>query len=199
MGAWDVLGDQSKRDAYDTVWRKHMAEALPREQQAEARRREGNELYKNAQLLSKQADSLTAAAQACKDYQAAIMKYSQGLELAPQDHRIRSNRALCYAALKDWARCREDSSQVTHMKPDFMKGWFLHAKSLWMEGMAVAAQRKLEEGLRLLPGNPELLALQTEIAPDAEACKRDGVDKLPRLPVPRGSASRNVSPTCTPT
>lgn len=68
-----------------------------------------------------------------------------------------------------------------------------------MEGMAVAAQRQLDEGLRLLPGNPELVALQTEIAPDVETCSRDGVDRLPSLPRGRGGASRNVSPTCTPT
>lgn len=92
--AWDVLQDPAKREAYDTVWRREVAAAVPREQQAEARRREGNELYKAAQVLSRQTDSLSAATQAVKDYQAAIAKYSEGLDLAPKDHRIRSNRAL---------------------------------------------------------------------------------------------------------
>lgn len=170
-------------------------------ERAEAKRREGNELYKEAQAIYKSAgaESLSAAAVALTKYQAAIVKYTEGLELAPQDYRIRSNRALCYAALKDWGRCREDAQMVIHLKGDFMKGWFLLCKSLWKEGSVLAAQKHLDMALGILPDSQELLALREEMAPDIEALAREASKDEVRLPrMGRAAVSRNVSPANTP-
>eukprot|EP00927_Polykrikos_kofoidii_P062272 TRINITY_DN57081_c0_g1_i1.p1 TRINITY_DN57081_c0_g1~~TRINITY_DN57081_c0_g1_i1.p1 ORF type:complete len:417 (+),score=54.96 TRINITY_DN57081_c0_g1_i1:122-1372(+) len=162
------------------------------EERAEACRREGNELYKAAQVLQKQrADSEGGSMTATSQFQAAIAKYSLGIELAPLDHRMRSNRALCFCALKDWPRCREDARKATQLKPDFMKGWFLLAKALWKEGSPAAASRELEVALNLLPGNTDLLALQEEIAEEL----RGGLPPRAEKPHFRGAIpSRNVSP-----
>lgn len=198
--AWEILQDPAKREAYDATWQSEKDRARSPQERAEALRHEGNELYKAAQALAKQSgpESLSAATTALQKYQAAIAKYSEGVELTPQDHRLRSNRALCYAALKDWARCREDAHRVTQLRQDFMKGWFLLAKALWREGAPVAAQRELDAGLRVLPGSSELLALQADLSEDLECCRRSGSDRLPELPRGRGGASRNVSPSYTP-
>lgn len=195
LDAWTVLQDAEKRRAYDIIWTK-MRRELSAAEFAEARRREGNELYKEAQALSKMSgpDSLSAATAALTKYQAAIDRYSEGIALAPEDHRLRSNRALCYSALKDWAKCREDAVIVVELKADFMKGWFLLAKALWKEGNAVLAQRQLDTALQALPGCAELLALQDEMAADVQAAA--GGDLLP--PVQRSRSSRSVSPACTP-
>eukprot|EP00930_Biecheleria_cincta_P086949 TRINITY_DN76202_c0_g1_i1.p1 TRINITY_DN76202_c0_g1~~TRINITY_DN76202_c0_g1_i1.p1 ORF type:complete len:384 (-),score=41.58 TRINITY_DN76202_c0_g1_i1:37-1188(-) len=195
LDAWEILQDPEKRQDYDISWRKQREPASNNEK-ADALRREGNELYKEGQAVSKAAapESLSAAARSLQRYQAAIEKYSEALRLTPQDHRILSNRALCYSALKDWSRCREDASFVVRIKPDFMKGWFLLVKALWREGDPVAAQRKLELGLDTLPGCPALLALQEEIAPDLS----EASGSHQRLPHVRQGRSRNVSPTCTP-
>eukprot|EP00434_Breviolum_minutum_P016722 symbB.v1.2.014745.t1/scaffold1081.1/size139474/2 len=186
LDAWSIL------QAYDALWHKKRNDSMA----AEARRREGNELYKEAQALGKKSgpESLSAATSSLTRYQAAIDKYSEGIDLAPMDHRIRSNRALCYSALKDWQRCKEDAAIVVEMKPDFMKGWFLLVKAFWKEGNPIAAQRHLDSALQILPGSSELLALQEELAPDVQAASNG--DLLP--PVGRGRASRNVSPSCTP-
>mmetsp|Transcript_39534 Transcript_39534/g.91387 ORF Transcript_39534/g.91387 Transcript_39534/m.91387 type:complete len:377 (-) Transcript_39534:92-1222(-) len=195
LDAWATLQDPEKRKAYDALWGKMRREQSAAEH-AEACRRQGNELYKEAQALSKTSgpDSLSAATAALTKYQAAIDKYTEGIDLAPQDHRIRSNRALCYSALKDWAKCKEDATAVVDLKPDFMKGWFLLAKALWKEGSPVMAQRHLESALQVLPGCAELIALQDEMAIDVQAAA--GGDLLP--PVQRSRSSRNVSPACTP-
>jgi len=195
LDAWSILQDQEKREAYDALWHKKRNDSMAAEV-AEARRREGNELYKEAQALGKKSgpESLSAATSSLTRYQAAIDKYSEGIDLAPMDHRIRSNRALCYSALKDWQRCKEDAAIVVEMKPDFMKGWFLLVKAFWKEGNPIAAQRHLDSALQILPGSSELLALQEELAPDVQAASNG--DLLP--PVGRGRASRNVSPSCTP-
>lgn len=194
LDAWEILQDPEKRQVYDTSWRK---QRVPSDSEnADVLRRAGNELYKEGQALSKAAgpDSLSGAAKALQKYQGAVLKYSEALHLTPQDHRIQSNRALCYSALKDWPRCREDASAVVDMKPDFMKGWFLLVKALWREGDPVAAQRQLELGLDALPNCPELLALQEEIAPDL----LEASGSHQRLPHVRQGRSRNVSPACTP-
>ncbi|CAK9075999.1 unnamed protein product [Durusdinium trenchii] len=195
LDAWSILQDADKRKAYDAVWHKTRNEELAAAV-AEARRREGNELYKEAQALAKASgpDSLSAATAALSKYQAAIEKYSEGIDLAPTDHRIRSNRALCYSALKDWQKCKEDAAAVIEMRPDFMKGWFLLVKAFWKEGNPVTAQRQLELGLQAIPDSSELLALQEELAPEVQAACNG--DLLP--PVPKGRSSRNVSPSCTP-
>lgn len=195
LDAWSILQDTDKRQVYDAVWNKKRNQDLAAEV-AEARRREGNELYKEAQALAKTSgpDSLSAATASLTQYQGAIEKYSEGIDLAPMDHRLRSNRALCYSALKDWNRCKEDASAVVEMKPDFMKGWFLLVKAFWKEGNPIAAQRHLDSALQVLPGSSELLALQEELAPDVQAATSG--DLLP--PVGRGRSSRNVSPSCTP-
>jgi len=195
LDAWSVLQDTEKRQAYDAVWERERNEQLTAEV-AEARRREGNELYKEAQALAKASgpDSLSAATAALARYQAAIDKYSEGIDLAPMDHRIRSNRALCYSAVKDWGKCKEDATAVINMKSDFMKGWFLLVKALWKEGNPIAAQRTLESALQVLPGCSELLALQEELLPEVQATASG--DLLP--PVHKTRTSRNVSPSCTP-
>lgn len=199
--AWEVLGDPCKRDAYDIIWHKENESANPSpEAQADKYRHEGNELYKIARTLEEQygPDSPDGASKALQKYQAAICKYSLGIEFAPQDYRLRSNRALCYAALKDWPKCREDALYVTQLKPELMQGWFLYVKSLWKEGSPAAAQRELVVALKILPRNAELIALQTDIKERFEEKHQSHLDGLPQIPRGR-RASWSGSLICTPT
>lgn len=129
---------------------------------------------------------------AARKYQAAVDKYSEGIKAAPREYRLRSNRALCYAALEDWSACQEDAVQVLQLKPDFVKGWFLFAKSIWKQGLPLAALKELETAMRILPDSPELLSLQSQISGDPLACQHGSGGLLP--PVPPERASRNVSP-----
>jgi len=108
------------------------SEAAPAVQRAEACRREGNDLLRAARSISKEkgTESLRAASLAFQKYETAISKYSEGVALAPEDHRLLCNRAMCYAALKDWAKCREDALRVTKLKPQHVQGWALLAAAL---------------------------------------------------------------------
>lgn len=207
--AWEILSDPEKREAYDKVWcrNKKYQERESREQEARERERrereskaaqeaelaerhrhEGNALYKAAVEARDAGDDASASS---RKFQAALNAYSAGIRVAPQDHRLLSNRALCHAALFDWRHCQEDALRVTQINPHFMKGWFMLAKSVWKQGLASRALQELERGLSVLPGCEDLLKLKLEITREMEARSPDG---LPHVPPGRGCFSRNPSP-----
>mmetsp|Transcript_52928 Transcript_52928/g.123909 ORF Transcript_52928/g.123909 Transcript_52928/m.123909 type:complete len:440 (-) Transcript_52928:76-1395(-) len=203
--AWEVLSDPAKKEVYDAQWRREKVQSIPPEDRGDYFRRQGNDAYKAAQDACRQQDSenLVAATVALQKYQAAIALYTQGIELAPQDHRLWSNRALCWGAVRSWGKCREDAKQVTVLKPSFVKGWFLWAKALWKEGQPDQAQAIIDRGLVQVPGHAELIALASELQPDLEAMRQHQEGRsavhLPNLTSQRGGAqSRNVSPCYTP-
>lgn len=164
-------------------------ERTPQEKAVEADkcRRDGNELYKAAQELSNSGDEMAAA----RLYKDAIAKYSIGIDLLPEDHRLRSNRALCYGALKQWSNCRDDAYRVTQLNPTFMKGWFMRAKAYWKEGSTLIALEVLDSGLKCLPMNEDLLKLKSEIEKSRNQERFQNQN-----PSPRGGnfPSRNPSP-----
>lgn len=107
------------------------------------------------------------------------------MESAPQDHRLYSNRALCYLAVEDWPKARDDAQYCARLRPDFKKAWLLLTKALWKMGRIEEASDQLQQGLRYLPSCPELLELQVDFTKEiGEASFR--------------TASRSVSPCYTP-
>eukprot|EP00404_Azadinium_spinosum_P004805 CAMPEP_0180470412 /NCGR_PEP_ID=MMETSP1036_2-20121128/28570_1 /TAXON_ID=632150 /ORGANISM="Azadinium spinosum, Strain 3D9" /LENGTH=447 /DNA_ID=CAMNT_0022477541 /DNA_START=142 /DNA_END=1482 /DNA_ORIENTATION=- len=198
--AWELLREPESRQAYDQVWLREKEAALPAHQRAEIHRRKGNEMYTKARALMKEGDtmtSLTAVQESVKGYKTAIEHYTKAAELSPYDHRLFSNRSLCYSAVEDWPRSRDDALQCTKLRPDFMKGWFLLSKALWNMGHAVEAQRELQNGLAAIPGCRELLELQGDISRGSlgEGTQRLDHSVSPaasRGPTPPGS--RPVSP-----
>lgn len=183
--------------------------APPRDEgprQAEELRNEGNELYRTAQASmaavrsAEAADSLEIRMTAMQQYRLALRKYSDALQLTPENHRLWSNRALCHAALKQWDQCREDGLRSTQLKSDFAKGWFLVAKAMWKEGSRTAALKQIEVALRLVSQPEDLLALQDSILREVEAGPSRSSSKTsgPGLVLPQ-MPSRSVSPCATPT
>jgi len=187
--AWEVLRDPQRKEAYDVTWRQEKEKALPAHQRADLHRRRGNELYGKARELTKDGGSvmnLTAVHQSMKLYKNAMEEYTIAMESAPNDHRLYSNRALCYLAVEEWEKAKGDSLYCARLRPDFKKAWLLLTKSLWKMGCMEEANEQLQQGLRHLPGCPELLELQVDFGREiADASFRQ--------------ASRSVSPAYTPT
>eukprot|EP00747_Dinoflagellata_sp_TGD_P185254 gnl/TRDRNA2_/TRDRNA2_41701_c0_seq1.p1 gnl/TRDRNA2_/TRDRNA2_41701_c0~~gnl/TRDRNA2_/TRDRNA2_41701_c0_seq1.p1 ORF type:complete len:483 (+),score=83.78 gnl/TRDRNA2_/TRDRNA2_41701_c0_seq1:57-1451(+) len=188
---WEILREPESRKLYDERWRQEKEASLPPHQRADIYRRKGNDLYVEARDMAKAAEGkaldFSALQRSLKKYQEAIDLYSKAIGLAAYDHRCFSNRALCYQALEDWKRCKEDAQQCTKLKPDFMKGWFLGAKALWKLGDQKEARLEIENGLKVLPKCKELLDLQAEFAGEV-------VENRGRAHV----TSRSVSPAVTP-
>eukprot|EP00411_Alexandrium_monilatum_P040995 CAMPEP_0175414046 /NCGR_PEP_ID=MMETSP0095-20121207/43464_1 /TAXON_ID=311494 /ORGANISM="Alexandrium monilatum, Strain CCMP3105" /LENGTH=211 /DNA_ID=CAMNT_0016713099 /DNA_START=54 /DNA_END=685 /DNA_ORIENTATION=- len=141
--------------------------ALPPQKRADGLRRRGDELYSQARATTKDQNSmrsLAAVQESLRTYQAAIECFCKAVELAPTDFRLFANRALCYAAVEDWQRCREDALRCIELEPSCPKGWLILTKALCQLGSAAAARSELERGLAALPACGELLELQAALA-----------------------------------
>lgn len=186
--AWEVLREPEKRAVYDASWRKEKEAALGPHERADLYRRRGNDFYSKARSRMKDENlqaNFVAVQETAKCFKMAMDEYTRAIELSPCDHRLFSNRALCFQAVDNWAQSRDDARACTSLRPDFMKGWFLLARSLDKLGASADALLELENGLRSLPGNKDLLTFQMELlSGQASGYRRD---------------APSVSPACTPT
>ncbi|KAL9043476.1 MAG: hypothetical protein Q9214_003339, partial [Letrouitia sp. 1 TL-2023] len=116
-------------------------------------------------------------------------KFSQAIELEPENHVLYSNRSGAYASLKNFQKALEDANKTTEIKPDWAKGWGRKGAALHGKGdlgtqadlslIAVNADLSsiarandaFEEALKLDPNNAQaqsgLAAVKKAI--DAEA------------------------------
>lgn len=189
--------DEQSRPERDVFQRPHCYFEHNAEARAEALRKEGNVMFKAAKQFdnveSKNFEADIAAAR-LHSYKGAISKYSLAIELTPSDHRLYTNRALCYLATNEWIACHEDAKKATQMKPDFMKGWFLLVKSSMRQGNATVAEVELDEALIFLPNSEELLSLKAELS----TCRCTEQDASPN-PIPsRVKPRKHRSESCPP-
>lgn len=61
-------------------------------------------------------------------------KFTQAIELDPQNHVLYSNRSGAYASLKDFEHALRDANKTTEIKPDWAKGWGRKGTALHGEG-----------------------------------------------------------------
>ena len=50
-------------------------------------------------------------------------KFSQAIELEPDNHVLYSNRSGAWASKRDFDKALEDANKTTELKPDWAKGW----------------------------------------------------------------------------
>ncbi|MCJ1438712.1 Hsp90 cochaperone [Xylographa pallens] len=125
------------------------------------------------------ADALKAEgnkAFAAKNFDEAIEKFTQAIELEPTNHVLYSNRSGAYASLKDFDKALEDANKTTELKPDWAKGWGRKGSALHGTGDLVGALDAFEEAMKLDPANAQaksgLAAVQRAIESEA---KDDGI------------------------
>jgi tetratricopeptide (TPR) repeat protein len=98
-----------------------------------------------------------------KNYQEAIQKYSEAIQLDSSDVTFYSNRSACYAALNMWAEAAEDGKQCIVTDRSFVKGYFRHALALQNLGNFELAQDSVKRGLGIDPLNADLKTKSREI------------------------------------
>ena len=50
-------------------------------------------------------------------------KFSQAIDIEPENHVLYSNRSGAWASKKDFDKALEDASKTTELKPEWAKGW----------------------------------------------------------------------------
>jgi len=133
------------------------------------------------------ADALKAEgnkAFAAKNFEEAIDKFSQAIELDPSNHVLYSNRSGAYASLKQYDQALEDASKTTEIKADWPKGWGRKGAALHGQGDLVGAKDAYEQALKLDPANAQAKSGLDSVnrAIDAEAAE----DGLPGFGGPGG-------------
>ncbi|KAE8451094.1 hypothetical protein EG329_004766 [Mollisiaceae sp. DMI_Dod_QoI] len=115
-----------------------------------------------------------------KNFDKAIEKFTQAIELRPTDHILYSNRSAAYASKKDYENARIDAEKVTEIKPDWAKGWGRLGTAKHGLGDLVGALDAYEEGVKLDPSNAQnkngVAAVRRAIEAEAKA---DGVTGNP--------------------
>jgi stress-induced-phosphoprotein 1 len=112
---------------------------------AQAKKNEGNNYFKN------------------KQYEQAIQKYTEAIELDPNDVTFYSNRSACYAALSRWQEAADDGRQCIITDKSFVKGYFRAALALQNLGNLDGALDAVKRGLGIEPSNADLKKMSREI------------------------------------
>jgi stress-induced-phosphoprotein 1 len=102
-------------------------------------------------------------------------KFSQAIELDPNNHVLYSNRSGAYASMKQFDKALEDANKTTEIKPDWAKGWGRKGAALHGTGDLLGAHDAFDEALKLDSSNAQAKAGLEAVkrAIDAEA-KADG-------------------------
>ncbi|TVY17358.1 Heat shock protein sti1-like [Lachnellula arida] len=111
-----------------------------------------------------------------KNFDEAIEKFTEAIEIEPTNHILYSNRSAAFASKKDYQNALNDANKVTEIKPDWAKGWGRKGAAQYGLGDLVAAHDAYEEGLKLDPNNAQNKSGLASVnrAIEAEA-KEDGV------------------------
>ncbi|KAJ3494720.1 hypothetical protein NLG97_g3901 [Lecanicillium saksenae] len=91
-----------------------------------------------------------------KNFDEAIEKFTQAIELQPDNHILFSNRSAAYASKKDWDSALKDAEKTTEIKPDWAKGWGRKGAALHGKGDLLGANDAYEEGLKHDAANAQL-------------------------------------------
>lgn len=126
------------------------------------------------------ADALKAEgnkAFAAKNFEEAVDKFSQAIELDPSNHVLYSNRSGAYASMKDFNKALEDANKTTEIKPDWSKGWGRKGTALHGQGSLIEALDAFEEAVKLDPANAQAKSGRDAVQRSIEA--DGGSDKDP--------------------
>jgi len=114
---------------------------------------------------------------AAKDFDGAVEKFSQAIEIEPTNHVLYSNRSGAYASLKQFDKALEDAKKTTEIKPDWSKGFSRKGAALHGLGKLFDSSEAYKEALDLDANNAQAKSGFDAVtrAIDNEA-KADGVD-----------------------
>ncbi|KAF4968984.1 hypothetical protein FZEAL_10312 [Fusarium zealandicum] len=91
-----------------------------------------------------------------KNFDEAVAKFTEAIEIQPENHILYSNRSAAYASKKDWDNALKDAEKTTEIKPDWAKGYGRKGAALHGQGDLLGANDAYEEGLKHDANNAQL-------------------------------------------
>ena len=119
-----------------------------------------------------------------RDYDLAVKRYSEAIDLYDGDHTFFSNRAMALLALDRNSEAEADGRRCMEINPGFMKGFHRTASALIKLGRPDEAVSVCERGLTTHKGNADLASLLDEArtaAASAAAAAKSGMSKAELL------------------
>merc|ERR1712018_566975 len=110
---------------------------------AEERKEEGNQLYK------------------AKKYVEALQKYSQAIELCPENPAYYGNRAACHMMLSQYTKALDDAKTAVGLDSNFVKGYVRIAKCCIALGETSSAKQAIQQGLNIDPSSKNTFEPET--------------------------------------
>lgn len=93
------------------------------------------------------------------DYEGAVARYSEAIQLCGTEHTFFSNRSMALAALSRWEEAASDGKRCVEINSSFMKGYHRAATALLQLGRAEEAVGICSKGLVHHGGNADLMTL----------------------------------------
>lgn len=93
-------------------------------------------------------------AMAQKDFDSAIARYTEAIELIPTNAVYLSNRAAAYSSKRDHKSALEDAEKATEVEPTYAKGWSRLGLAKYALGDAEGSLKAYEKGLQVEGSNP---------------------------------------------
>jgi len=90
------------------------------------------------------------------NYELAIKRFTEAIELTPESHILYSNRAVCYLKLGQWEKALEDSTRCVELKDDFAKGHYRRGLSLIELGRLEEALAAIKEAFDIEPEDEDI-------------------------------------------
>lgn len=115
-----------------------------------------------------------------RDYPNAIAKYTEAVNLDPENHVYYSNRSAAYGLNNQWQLAAADGTKCVTLNPKFLKGYHRAANALKHLGKYDQAIKTIEKGLIHFSGNADFRTLLAELRvlhEKAEKERRSGMNR----------------------
>lgn len=115
-----------------------------------------------------------------RDYAGAIAKYTEAVNLDPDNHVYYSNRSMALGLAGRWEEAARDGRTCVAKNPKFLKGYHRASNAMKHTGEYAAAIKIIEKGLIHFQGNADFRKLLSELRAlhkEAEAKRRAGMKR----------------------